>query len=141
MTFARAASKCPITVILSGRLTSRPLIPAISQLPIKVAGIADCICSVSTRRYEEEPATRAQQGGKTLSMTGIGDNFRHGSTSAKTETSTIPRMGLACRVHTYSVKEFVIGIFADVSSMNCLIISRFVSYVLFFFSFLFGMLH
>lgn len=88
MTFARAASKCPITVILSGRLTSRPLIPAISQLPIKVAGIADCICSVSTRRYEEEPATRAQQGGKTLSMTGIGDNFRHGSTSA---TDRLPR--------------------------------------------------
>lgn len=42
VTFARAASKCPITVMLSGRLTSRSLIPAISQLPIKVAGIADC---------------------------------------------------------------------------------------------------
>lgn len=44
VTFARAASKCPITVILSGRLTSRSLIPAISQLPIK---------SVRTRRSKE----------------------------------------------------------------------------------------
>lgn len=91
-------------------------------------------------------------GRETLSMTGIGDNFRHGSTSAKTETSTIPQMGLACRVHTYSAKENSLSVFSPTCLLRIVFfkirksmesffyrggISRFVGYFLFFFLFYF----
>ena len=42
VTFLSGNFKCPITVMSSDWLTSSDLIPAISQLPIKVAGIVDC---------------------------------------------------------------------------------------------------
>lgn len=41
VTFLSGNFKCPITVMPADWLTSRDLIPAISQLPIKVAGIVE----------------------------------------------------------------------------------------------------